>query len=140
MNNDNKYFALFLFSMICCLSIMLSAALYSDSKTITRLEEISMTNADLKTTVKCISDSMGLVIRCGDTIYLSEFRVLNGDKLRAGDLYVFESPYTENDTTLHRLVWFNDSHALFKGDNNKIADPMIEIQNVKYKVVGVEYQ
>jgi len=86
--------------------------------------------------VACSSDSMGLTLRCRDKLLLE--LVKKNDILVDGKIYIFKSPYAEG-TTVHRLIANNETHALFKGDNNAIADPWVAREDIYYKVVGVTY-
>lgn len=43
-----------------------------------------------------------------------------------------------NKTVTHRYVYYyNETHAIFKGDNNQYPDFPVEISKVKYKIVAV---
>lgn len=100
-------------------------------------EEDIVKDVDTIVPVSCNSDSMGLVIGCKDRLLTQTIEV--GDNLRNGSIYIFKSPYQEGELATHRLVDFNETHALFKGDNNAIADPWIKREDILYKVLGVRY-
>lgn len=103
--------------------------------------EINMNTLTLKkfdeiSRVQCTSDSMGLIISCKDKIYLRHLQ--KDEKLIIGEMYVYRD---NNESVLHRLVQCIDdcSIAVFKGDNNYIAEFINRSQVVK-KVERIDYR
>lgn len=101
------------------------------------LETMGLSEVTSVNPVSCLSDSMGLTIGCNDKLLLKPFNESN--VLMKGSIYVYKNPYTGVGTTVHRLVEFNQTHALFKGDNNAVADPWVQIIDIEYLVLGVTY-
>ena len=86
--------------------------------------------------VGCSSNSMGLTMRCGDTLFMN--KVQSDEKLYIGRVYVYEKI---NKTIVHRLVACIDvdcNLTLFKGDNNPVAE-FVNKSNITYQVVKVAY-
>ena len=85
----------------------------------------------------CGSDSMGLMLNCGDRIIK---RKLNEtEKLKEGKIYTYSKG---KQSIIHRLVFCIDDNctkAIFKGDNNKKADKIVERSQIEYEVLGVNY-
>lgn len=97
------------------------------------------TTPKVTTRVSCNSDSMGLVVGCNDQLIMEE---ATEDNMQEGSIYVFESP-NNNGTVVHRLVKDcrqSCTGLIFKGDNNYIADKVINQSDVLYKVEGVNYR
>lgn len=88
--------------------------------------------------VGCETRSMYPTLGCDDRLMLQDFHYKDHSVI-LGEIYIFVSPYTENRTVVHRAIWMNDTHVLFKGDNNDIADPMIAKEHIRSLVVGVKY-
>jgi len=88
--------------------------------------------------VNCSSNSMGLGIRCNDRVYSN--KVNNDDELFEGNIYAFKN--SDNNTVVHRLVkdCTNGCYGyIFKGDNNLVADKVINKSDIKYKIISVKY-
>lgn len=89
--------------------------------------------------VACTSDSMGLTIDCEDRLYSQ--KVAKNHIFKIGSIYIYRE--NENKSTVHRLVGCIDNDCtqlIFKGDNNRVADPIINRNDVLYEVVMVEYR
>lgn len=98
---------------------------------------VELTKWDATGKVGCESDSMGLTLGCND--YLYQKKVTKDERLRLGDIYVYEKPGF-NKTVVHRLVQIVDNHTvLFKGDNNLMAE-YVPREHVLYKVEMVKYR
>lgn len=98
---------------------------------------VEMQEIDGITNIACSSDSMGLLMNCGDRLYYKDLKT--NDELVDGEIYIFKSPYVNGTTAVHRLIWHNESHAIFKGDNNLVADPLIHRSDVLKIIVGIKY-
>lgn len=85
--------------------------------------------------ISCKSDSMGLVLNCGDKVELEPF---NGN-LKVGRIYVFNSTKVWNETNMtviHRFVGCVDEDCnvtIFKGDNNLNAE-LVKRSDILYEV------
>ena len=103
---------------------------------------VSSQKVDGTSRIACGSDSMGMDFGCNDKVYWRH--ILNqGEIYEPGEIYIFDTPYYNDTTTIHRLV--KDCREgcfglIFKGDNNLVADPVINESDVLYKVVMVEYR
>ena len=61
------------------------------------------------------------------------------DELVINDVYVYRKG--EGKLIVHRFIYaINDSHALFKGDANRVVDKPVHVSNVIRKVVTVCYE
>ena len=90
--------------------------------------------------VTCNTNSMGLGLSCDDIVYLKTVR--DEDILKEGKIYTFKNPIKENETTVHRLVKDCTDGCfgyIFKGDNNKNADPVIQKEDILIEVIMVKY-
>lgn len=99
------------------------------------------TRYDTITHVGCSSDSMGLSLNCNDRLYLLED--LEDHDYTVGSIFVFKSPYNEGGRTVHRLIMCLDpdcNEMIFKGDNSRVADPIINKEDVIGKVVMKKYR
>ena len=90
----------------------------------------------------CGTDSMGLVMKCSDTLRLSV--IGQNEILTLGDIYIYNTTNSsnENHPIVHRYVaCANDdcSKLVFKGDNNYYAE-IINRSQVAYKVIGIDYE
>ena len=84
--------------------------------------------------VGCGSNSMGPNVFCGDQLLLKS--VQENQTLKNGAVYVFKNPYNTSMNTVHRLVAECNGQYIFKGDANKLADPLINRSDVYYEVLG----
>ena len=85
----------------------------------------------------CDSDSMGLTLNCRDKIYYNY--VSKNEPLELGMIYLYKK---DNKIIIHRLVQCLDENcsiAVFKGDNNYIAEFVNRTQIIK-KVEWVNYR
>jgi len=60
----------------------------------------------------------------------------NETKLNIGDIAIYNS---SNTLVIHRIIDIKDNKYLLKGDNNNFNDLFIDIEDIKYKAVGVIY-
>jgi hypothetical protein len=99
------------------------------------IEAVSPTEREYSSTVKCGSDSMGLIFGCDNKVtgeYVNE-----GDGLVLGDIYVYQD---DTEPVIHRLVYINnDGSLIMKGDNNYIAEKIDREQIISH-VTRIEYK
>lgn len=87
--------------------------------------------------ISCKSDSMGVFMGCSDHVELEDV-----DNLDIGQIYVFNSPYNDSELVVHRLVQDCSDGCfgyIFKGDNNRYADPVINRSDILYRVKSLKF-
>lgn len=95
---------------------------------------LALEQYDATTLVACKSMSMGLVVRCNDTLLLRT--VTPEQSLRPGHLYIYRAG---NGTIVHRyVIAANTTIIIMKGDNNRAAEA-VNRTDIKYEVVGTYY-
>lgn len=122
------------FGMLAILSVIYLAAQQSrgrDAQGVVALEEY-----DTTLPVACTSQSMGLVVRCEDTLLLRH--VPSTGRLVEGRIYVYATNRTRS--VVHRYVTCesNCTRLVMKGDNNRHAEKINRSQ-VQWEVVGAYY-
>jgi len=61
-------------------------------------------------------------------------------ELKCGHLYVYVDELNKSKLIVHRFVYEDkDGKLYFKGDNNNLMDDPIYINQIKKKVVGIDY-
>jgi hypothetical protein len=101
-------------------------------------ERVTLQKYDSISRVGCKSDSMGLSLDCNDRLYMRNLK--KNHTFTVGDIYIYQD---EDSVVVHRLVKCLDdgcNKLIFKGDNNHVADPIINRSDVVSKVVQVEYR
>ncbi len=87
--------------------------------------------------ISCDSQSMGLSLNCKDSLFTE--LVTENSMLIEGDIYI----YTKNEKIIvHRLVKCLDdqcNRSIFKGDNNYVADDIVEKSKIFARVYGLEF-
>lgn len=89
--------------------------------------------------IKCSSHSMRPTFDCYDDIYTR--KVSDDEILTIGKIYIYEIE-EEDKRNIHRLIGCADEECtklIFKGDNNLIADPIIDRSAVRDVVTKVIY-
>ena len=107
---------------------------------LTHEQPYTLAYEDVPMGVRCGSDSMGLILSCGDTLLTEP--MLSIDKLRVGQIYVYAKQGNSSSLIVHRLIACLDKtcdRLLFKGDNVAVADAVVMRSDVLYHVVGVKY-
>ena len=103
-----------------------------------KVEQLNASEYLIKSQISCDSQSMGLLLNCKDTIFS---RILDEEeKLKEGKIYKYRSP--NGYYVIHRLVKCIDENCdllVFKGDNNFIADTIIQRSEVEHEVVQIRY-
>lgn len=117
-------------AMIAVLYLALQELTGHDARGAIALEEY-----DATAPVVCGSRSMGLVLRCNDTLLLRE--VNPKDRLREGHIYTY---HFENRSIVHRYLTSTDNGTtvLMKGDNNRVPE-RIPRTAITYEVIGAYY-
>ena len=143
MNNE-KLLILLMFAMTIFFSLLLSLQNPVKAETIYLLDKdksivnISSTEVFLISNIECTSQSMGLLFNCRDTIYS---RLLDENStLTEGKIYKYQNE--KGYLIVHRLVKCLDETCqklIFKGDNNYIADKIIDRNSVVEEVVQVRF-
>ena len=143
MNNE-KFLILLMFVMTIFFSLLLSFQNPTKAETIYLLDEgkkivnISSTEVFLISNIECTSQSMGLLFSCRDTIYS---KLLNENStLTEGKIYKYMNE--KGYLIVHRLVKCLDETCqklIFKGDNNYVADKIIDRNSVVEEVIQVRF-
>lgn len=132
-----KKFSMSVYVMCVCLSILLGYFLgTSNYVPIIRVQAV-----DAVSFVSCDSDSMSPALGCHDKLYLKKLKYY--ETVWPGKTYIFNTPYDDNGTVVHRLMGCVDkkcTQLIFKGDRNRVADPLINRSDVLYEVVGVTFE
>lgn len=87
---------------------------------------------------KCGSDSMGLIFDCNDTIYTRP--VTYDTILKKGTIYIYQKG--SGKQIIHRFMKCFDEFCtklIFKGDNNRYADGLINRSQVLQEVIQVRF-
>lgn len=116
--------------------LLVAAILFSTLMNFHTVQEVDSPYT-LETTIGCGSDSMGVEYNCGQKIVGEEIKP--GDKLYPGMVYVYQK--NETLTVIHRLVLCLDEDCnmtVFKGDNNRVADPVVSRDKILYRVTSKE--
>ena len=137
-NNINISFGFFFFMIICFVGATFCGCMALFPATMIDFSEASLINYDAVNRVSCSSDSMGQVLDCGDLLYIST-KIISPEQMVIGDIYTFNQG---NSSIVHRLIKCMDNctKLIFKGDNNRIADPIVSIEDVTGKVIMVKYR
>ena len=102
------------------------------------VEDLNASEHLIKSQITCDSQSMGLLLDCEDTVFS---RILDDEeKLKEGKIYKYRN--TKGYYIIHRLVKCLDENCetlVFKGDNNFIADNIIQRSEVEHEVVQIRY-
>jgi len=122
--------------IICCLALgaLVGSSLRGGAQI--NLETLELVKYDRVGPVGCESDSMGLVLSCGDKLY--QKKVTPKQHLREGKLYIYNMT---DQLVVHRLVTCLDENCtktVFKGDNNHIGE-IVNRDQIQYEVVMVQY-
>lgn len=115
-----------------CLTMIIAPATLID------VSEGQISKYNYVSKVACESDSMGTMLDCGDKLYLRN-DVLSPEQLIEGRIYSYKRG---NDSIIHRLVSCLDNctKLIFKGDNNKVADPIVNVSQLLGRLELVEYR
>lgn len=86
------------------------------------------------------SNSMGNIFSYPDRLIAEKYNT-NNDLLREGEIYVYQHA-NDSGLVVHRLVKCLDidcNVTIFKGDNNKKADDLVNKTQIKYIITGIDY-
>lgn len=118
-------FLIFIISLI--ISVIISYFLFNVAHNIAEEKSDDLRRFN----ISCNGDSMGLSFDCGDYVY-----VVESNRTYLGKVHVYKD---NNSFTAHRAVFrVNDTHIVFKGDNNPTGE-LVHIDDVIGYVRAVKY-
>lgn len=105
--------------LLGCIAISLYFIL-SQPPIVEKLNTLTLETKDFQTT--CDTDSMGLVLNCGDHVKSTKVEI--EDKISLGRIYIYH--YPNSSYISHRVGGCADypkcQKLIFRGDNNKLID------------------
>lgn len=101
------------------------------------VESFNATDLLISVPISCETQSMGLTLNCKDNLFTE--LITESSVLIEGDIYIYNR---NGQTIVHRLVKCLDNQcnqSIFKGDNNYVADDIVEKSQIFAKVYGIEF-